>query len=77
MKLLYNSGAVVALVFGALGLFQWMFSPNDPSRYLLSFLTGLSLALLVNTFHIYDRIAALEKRNDRPASPDTSNSFNL
>ena len=60
MKVLCNIGVIIALVFAALGVFQRVFPPDDPSRYLLSLLTGLGLGLGFGFFHLHDRIRAGE-----------------
>jgi hypothetical protein len=67
MKLLYKSGAVIAVVLAAAGLIElWKlggFLHTDPrGRYLVYLMSGVILTLTVNIFHLYDRIAALEKR---------------
>jgi hypothetical protein len=76
MKVLYNIGVIIALVFAALGVFQRVFPPAEPSRYLLSLLTGLGLGLGFGFFHLHDRIAALEKRSEHQESPATSKFLN-
>lgn len=60
MKLLCNSGAVVAILLAAVGLLQWKFTTND--RYLPYLIIGVLLSPAVNIFHLYDRLAALQKR---------------
>ena len=76
MKTLYNIGAVVALLFAAVGLFEWKFPTHDANQYLLYILIGVILSLTVNIFYLYGRIAALEKRGEQPTQLDLSKPLN-
>jgi fatty acid desaturase len=62
MKLLCISGAVAAILLAAVGLLQWKFTTNNPGQYLPYLIIGVLLSLAVNIFHLYDPLAALQRR---------------
>jgi hypothetical protein len=64
MKLLHKVGAIVSLVFLAVGLF-WLTRPGMFATGQILCILGLSSAISLSfglyIFHLRDRIAALEK----------------
>jgi len=69
MKLLSNVGAVVSLVFVAVGLL-WLWTPGifgrGQSLCILGLFSGFSLSVGLYVFHLRERITALEKRVQEP-----------
>ena len=69
MKSLYTVGAILSMVFVALGL-CWLYQPGvfsiGESVCILGIFSGLALNVGLQIFHLRDRIAALEKRVQEP-----------
>lgn len=76
MKTLHNVGAIVALLFSGAGLLEWWLQMSKDNQYVLYILVGVSLSLTVNIFHLYGRIAELEKRSELHSPPCSSKSIN-
>ena len=68
MNRLYNVGAIVSFLLVAIGLFLlWKLGPpgNDLSLCILALVSGTSMGLLFNVLSLRDRIAAIEKQQEK------------